>query len=369
MSDTTTAAYNIDTLIKVLQTLRAHSSTTSSTANVGGNGASPSISYAALAQLLQFPDITTLKHQGAEDYYNHPRIKWVSVEAVIGAGKSSLLAALMKRSMFDRLRIGVFQVEEPVDAWERSGMLPAFYKDTVGEAALFQNYVFATRIGKFSQAYHVALNYVLQNDNRCAVIITERSPETDRDVFAYLQHKSGAMSARQHSAYLEQHRAWKLAVNEVRPDLYVWLDTPVTEAQKRTVKRARPGENVPEAYAVTLQERHEALFSHGYYCGAPVVRIDGNTPFLSDIAALETIATEMNRRIAALFPPACAPPPKQPPPKQPPTSNGVVKCNGAADDVDQCVRVTLAEDQPPILTSGLDIGQINQINVTVVHIK
>jgi deoxyadenosine/deoxycytidine kinase len=290
----TIVVYSLDTLIGHLKAIQASRS-------------SLGISRKDLADILEFPDTDSAVKQRTLElvrYYCHPRIKWVSVEGVIGAGKSSLLAALFKADAFAHLRIEVFHVKEPVACWEHSGMLTAFYKNPAAEAATFQNYAFATRIGKLSEAYFVALDYVLQNDQHRAVILTERSPETDRDVFAYLQHKSGAISNLHYAAYLEQHRAWKMCINERRPDLYVWLDTPVSEAQTRFTRRARSGEIVPPEYSATLQQRHERLMGGAdccFYCGAPVLRVDGNTQFLSDAAALAKIGEQISGALAALF--------------------------------------------------------------------
>jgi len=228
------------------------------------------------------------KSAPAAKYFWHKQIRLVSVESGIAGGKSTLLqrlAAVVKQS--DGLR--AYFVQEPVDVWIKTGMLQAFYADPPRYAAEFQALTFSTRIGALSDAYHKALEHVQGAPDRRAVIVTERSPFADHDVFEHLQRLYGNIDEMQHRVYAAKFEAWERVVQRRAYDLYIWLNTPVDESQKRFAARERGGELVPDKYAHDLYARHTALLGHGQYRGAPVVTVDGAEPLHTDDAKVAAV--------------------------------------------------------------------------------
>ena len=94
----------------------------------------------------------------------------IFIEGNIGAGKTSLLKELGEH-FGDKVCI----VEEPVDVWEKSGLLAECYDGTVSRAT-FQHVALATKTAALAEA--------LRETPENQLIIAERSPFSDAAVFA-----------------------------------------------------------------------------------------------------------------------------------------------------------------------------------------
>ena len=94
----------------------------------------------------------------------------IFIEGNIGAGKTSLLKELGEH-FGDKVCI----VEEPVDVWEKSGLLAECYDGTVSRA-IFQHVALATKTAALAEA--------LRETPENQLIIAERSPFSDAAVFA-----------------------------------------------------------------------------------------------------------------------------------------------------------------------------------------
>lgn len=104
-----------------------------------------------------------------------PRV--FSIEGLIGAGKTTLIAALA--DALRALDLEVCTVLEPVAEWRACGILAAFYADPQAHAYKFQTYTFVTRITAAQRAVALQPN--------ADVYLLERTPLTDRYVFMELQ--------------------------------------------------------------------------------------------------------------------------------------------------------------------------------------
>jgi deoxyadenosine/deoxycytidine kinase len=85
----------------------------------------------------------------AKNGHGAPRLgqrKHVVVAGLIGIGKTTLTQALVDTYPSEFLR-----VTEPVDEWQKSGYLDAFYKDSERYALSFQQFAFLTRIKQFEK--------------------------------------------------------------------------------------------------------------------------------------------------------------------------------------------------------------------------
>lgn len=95
----------------------------------------------------------------------------ISIEGNIGVGKSTVLSSV--RAAFEGdPRIVV--VDEPVELWKRSGLLQAVYDKSLS-ATVFQQVAIASRVGAIGRA---------TRDPKIEVVISERSPFSDKHVFA-----------------------------------------------------------------------------------------------------------------------------------------------------------------------------------------
>lgn len=231
--------------------------------------------------------------------YHHPRIKIVSVEGAIGVGKTTLVVRILSQ-----LRTGpkmrVFNVCEPIEQWERSGMFAEFYKDPKAWAGRFQIYVFSTRIGAFARAYAEALDHVAQSAEHAAVLLLERSCWGDR-IFKRVAVKGGTMSAQEDRMYEECFAAWTDSVCQRKPDLVVWVHTPLDESLARIARRGRADEDVPRDYQNALVAEHELALSGGVFESAPVLWIDGRRPYHQCAATADDIAKAVSERVRLTF--------------------------------------------------------------------
>jgi deoxyadenosine/deoxycytidine kinase len=189
----------------------------------------------------------------------------ISLEGNIGAGKSTLfneLKAVHPEWTF---------VDEPVDEWmtlrdsDGKSLLQKFYEDRRRWAYTFQITALLSRSKALSRA---------AVDSQ--VIITERSLEADRNVFAKMLSNEGEINQLEWNLY----QAWYQHVNTMCPkiDAFIHLDTPVTICDDRMRQRARAGENsIAVEYLDKLDNYHFAwLLDPGFK--TPVLRYDNYSP-------------------------------------------------------------------------------------------
>ncbi len=179
----------------------------------------------------------------------------VNIEGSIGVGKSTLLANLRARLADDQ---NCAFVDEPVDTWERAGLLAAMYDGSLSHAA-FQLTALATRFA--------ALVRTLA-DRSARLVLSERSIFSDRDIFAKV-HLS-EVDAR---AYALAHDSLVGALPRSLTLVTILLDAPVPTLVERVRRRGRASEaegdggGVGEEYLRTLADAHEAYvekISHAY---------------------------------------------------------------------------------------------------------
>ena len=94
----------------------------------------------------------------------------IFIEGNIGAGKTSLL-----KELGDHFGDKICIVEEPVDVWEKSGLLAECYDGTVSRA-IFQHVALSTKTAALAEA--------LRETPPDKLILAERSPFSDAAVFA-----------------------------------------------------------------------------------------------------------------------------------------------------------------------------------------
>lgn len=185
----------------------------------------------------------------------------VSVDGNIGSGKSTLVEIIKKSiSNYRTLKEPLVVWENVVDS-EKGNIITKFYSDKQRWAYTFQNFAFITRM--------VQLYNVLQEQPQ--VIITERSPLTDKYVFATMLYHDGTMSEIEWEIY----NYWYSYFN-VKVDAIIYLNTDIEVCYKRINKRNRNGESdINLEYLAKLDKYHQNLISQCDNC----IILDGNIEF------------------------------------------------------------------------------------------
>jgi deoxyguanosine kinase len=175
----------------------------------------------------------------------------VSVEGNIGSGKSTLISRLKSRfiSVGD---IPIVYIDEPVKVWntimdnQGNNIIKRYYQDQKQFAFQFQMMAYITRITQLRKA-------IEQYGGRC-IIITERSIETDRQVFAKMLYENNTLDNISYTIYLKwfDELSRNLKVNNL-----IYLQTTPEVSKERVVKRNRPGETISLGYLKNCHEHHE----------------------------------------------------------------------------------------------------------------
>lgn len=175
----------------------------------------------------------------------------VSIEGNIGSGKSTLISQLKSRftSVGD---IPIVYIDEPVRVWntimdkEGNNIIKRYYEDQKQFAFQFQMMAYITRITQLRKATE-------QYGGRC-IIITERSIETDKQVFAKMLYESKTLDNISYTIYLK----WfdELSRN-LKVDNLVYLKTLPNVSMERVIKRNRAGETISLEYLNDCHEHHE----------------------------------------------------------------------------------------------------------------
>ena len=175
----------------------------------------------------------------------------VSVEGNIGSGKSTLIKRLKDEFIsFDNLP--VIYIDEPVRIWntimDKNGdnIIKKYYADQKKYAFQFQMMAFITRLTELKKAKK------MYNGN--CIIITERSVETDKEVFAKMLYENKTLDTISYTIYLKW---FEELAEDFKVDHMVYLKTYPETALERINKRNRPGETIELDYLKICHDRHE----------------------------------------------------------------------------------------------------------------
>jgi len=189
----------------------------------------------------------------------------VSIEGNIGSGKSTLLKELKKCS--DLNNKFVF-VQEPVDEWnnikDSSGetIIQKFYANQEAYAFSFQILAYITRLRKILDAIE---------KNPDAVIISERSLETDRYVFAQMLYDEGKIREIDWIIYNYWFNSF---LDKIKTNLIIYIKTSPDNCHKRITKRNRSGEVIPIEYLENCDNYHNKWLKDSTI---EVITLNGNT--------------------------------------------------------------------------------------------
>lgn len=174
----------------------------------------------------------------------------IAFEGNLGSGKSSLLARICQD-----LRVPVFM--EPVDEWHE--WLTQFYKDPVRWGMSFN--------------IKVLLSF-LKWKNNDFLALYERSPLSNRHVFAQVQYEQGRMDNMELQLFNELYKelSWF-------PDVVIYIRTDPETSYTRMQKRGRKCEDhVPIEYLETIHNKYEEVMKglNNDNCALHMHVVDGN---------------------------------------------------------------------------------------------
>ena len=171
----------------------------------------------------------------------------ISVEANIGAGKSTFLKILAEKwpEIFN-------VIYEPLDEWQTkyadkdTNILGLFYGDIARWAYTFQSNAFMTRIQKY------------QREKKEGMInLTERSIFSDNKLFAENLMEDGKMNQIEWKLY-ENWFNWLANTFDAKPKGIIYLRCDPTIAYERVKKRSRSEEDtISQEYLTRLHEYHD----------------------------------------------------------------------------------------------------------------
>lgn len=175
---------------------------------------------------------------------------WIfTVEGNIGAGKSTLLSSLQNLQFKEPHKV----IQEPVDEWTQetnndSSILELYYADRKRYAFMFQMFALQTR---FEHMHNVIKN------NPDTIIICERCPLTDLEIFAKMLFDSKQISEVEMNIYKRWYDFMNMLIGpKIKGVLY--LRMPISTCASRIIKRNRKGEgNITMEYLHSLHDQHE----------------------------------------------------------------------------------------------------------------
>ena len=216
-------------------------------------------------------DFKSEKIKKVQELLADPKKKFIIVDGVIGAGKTTVISLIEKEinketnketNKYGKLKVKA--IYEPVKLWNDTGVLQYFYKDIPKHCYEFQTYSFITRIESVIEE--------LYNNQDADVYILERSIWTDRYIF--LELLKDLVGELRMTMYIKWWTMWSY-IMPMRVDKWVLLDTSLEESLKRINTRNRDGETaIDKEYQTNLYIKHIEFYDTLKKENKPVVIID-----------------------------------------------------------------------------------------------
>lgn len=176
----------------------------------------------------------------------------LSIDGNIGSGKSTLYNNLKK--YYDD-RSDICFVPEPVNDWknivdsENVPILTNLYKNTTKFAFRFQMMAYISRLHLLRQKV---------KENKYKIIISERSVETDKNVFAKMLYDDGMI---EHDEYQIYNKWFNEFLDDIKLTGIIYVKAEPSVCFERVKIRAREGENIPIEYLQKCHKYHEDWLS------------------------------------------------------------------------------------------------------------
>lgn len=239
------------------------------------------------------------KFQKVLEIFKSPTKKFIVVDGVISAGKTTLIKLLENKinseyqancenqangDAANKLKIKA--IYEPVDLWNSTGTLQYFYEDIPKNCYEFQTYTYITRIAS-------VINEIYDNPD-ADIYILERSIWTDRYIFMeLLKEMVGELRMTMYNHWCE---LWSY-IMPMRVDKWVLLNTSLDESIRRIKIRNRTAEHgISIEYQTNLYKKHIEFYNNLKNTGKSVVIIDNelmDANFINDDSILTNIVSQI----------------------------------------------------------------------------
>ena len=192
--------------------------------------------------------------------------KLITIQGNIGSGKSTIVKKLQDR-YGENKRICFLQ--EPVDIWnnikDENGktILSLFYENQKEYSFSFQMMAYISRLQILKKAVDEGYDY----------IVSERSLDTDKNIFAKMLYDDKNIKYVEYQIYLKWFEEFQPLFQE---EHVVYVRTEPEIAYKRVNKRAREGENIPIEYLENCHRYHEEWLMTDDSYKSHLLLIDGN---------------------------------------------------------------------------------------------
>lgn len=202
----------------------------------------------------------------------------ISVDGNIGSGKSTLLNILKVELQNNK---NIIFLQEPVSEWldisdGKTNILNEFYNDKHRWSYTFQNLAFITRFKLLSDAVK---NNITSPFEKRRVIITERSTETDKHIFAKMLYDENSITELEYKIYNYWYN--NLVTNFIVNNV-IYLRTTPLNAHERIIKRSRNEESdIPLNYIQNVHKYHDEWLVNKYN-NCNICYLDGNEDFIDN---------------------------------------------------------------------------------------
>lgn len=225
------------------------------------------------------------KFQKVLEIFKSPNKKFIVVDGVISAGKTTLIK-LLENKINSEGKYKVKAIYEPVDLWNSTGTLQYFYEDIPKNCYEFQTFTYITRI-------QTVINEIYNNPD-ADIYILERSIWTDRYIFMeLLKEMVGDLRMTMYNHWCE---LWSY-IMPMRVDKWVLLNTSLDESLRRIKIRNRSAEHgISVEYQTNLYNKHIEFYDNLKNTGKSVVIIDNelmDANFINDESILNNIVGQI----------------------------------------------------------------------------
>lgn len=191
--------------------------------------------------------------------------KLITIQGNIGSGKSTIVRELKKKYGDNK---DICFIQEPVDIWNTirdendNPILTLYYENQKEYAFSFQMMAYISRLKILKEAVDKGYKY----------IVSERSLDTDKYVFAKMLYDEKKIKHVEYQIYLKWFDEFKKIFEE---ENIVYVKTSPEVACERVNKRAREGENIPLEYLENCHKYHEDWINNDIITNQYLL-IDGN---------------------------------------------------------------------------------------------